>query len=143
MAQVCNDTNTMSLINPQGFKLSIYKQNVEQAIKSYERRLNQIVWRALSQEEKEKLESNKPIMYLENKEALNQALERLNWPISLQELSMLEDEILAGKMYIQQAMELEEVIKKEHERRTQIENQELSLWITSQMWNTPGTQHSG
>ncbi|XP_014647134.1 PREDICTED: von Willebrand factor A domain-containing protein 3B [Ceratotherium simum simum] len=114
LAHVCNDTNKMTLINPQGVKLNIYKQKVEQAIKSYERRLNKIVWRALSQEEKEKLDANKPIRYLENKAALNKALERLNWPISLKELSMLENEILAGKMYVQQAMELQEAAKKEN-----------------------------
>ncbi|XP_060464027.2 von Willebrand factor A domain-containing protein 3B isoform X2 [Panthera onca] len=114
LAHVCNDTNKMMLINPQGVKLNIYKQKVEQAIKSYEKRLNKIVWQALSQEEKEKLDAYKPMRYLENKAALNGALERLNWPISLKELSMLENEILAGKMYIQQAMELQEAAKKEN-----------------------------
>ncbi|XP_036912725.1 von Willebrand factor A domain-containing protein 3B isoform X2 [Sturnira hondurensis] len=114
LAHVCNDTNRMTLINPQGVKLNIYKQNVEQAIKSYEKRLNKIVWRALSQEEKEKLDANKPMRYLENKAALNEALERLNWPISLKELSLLENEILAGKMYVQQAMELQEAARKEN-----------------------------
>ncbi|KAM9211762.1 LOW QUALITY PROTEIN: von Willebrand factor A domain-containing protein 3B [Dugong dugon] len=114
LACVCNGTNKMTLINPQGVKLDIYKQKVEQAIRSYERRLNKIVWRALSQEEKEKLDADKPMRYLENKAALNEALERLNWPISLKELSLLENEILAGKMYIQQAMELQEAAKKEN-----------------------------
>ncbi|XP_006900778.1 PREDICTED: von Willebrand factor A domain-containing protein 3B-like [Elephantulus edwardii] len=114
MAHTCNDTNKMKLINPQGLKLNIYKQKVEQAIKSYEKRLNKIVWQALSQEEKEKLDANKPIKYLENKATLNEALERLNWPISLKELSLLENEILAGKHYIQQAMELQEATKKEN-----------------------------
>lgn len=52
------------------------------------------------------------MQYLENKAALNKALERLNWPISLKELSILENEILAGKMYIKQAMELQEAAKK-------------------------------
>lgn len=52
--------------------------------------------------------------YLENKAALNKALERLNWPISLKELSVLENEILAGKMYVQQAIELQEAAKKEN-----------------------------
>ncbi|KAM9584851.1 von Willebrand factor A domain-containing protein 3B [Trichechus inunguis] len=114
LARVCNGTNKMTLINPQGVKLDIYKQKVEQAIRSYERRLNKIVWRALSPEEKEKLDADKPMRYLENKVALNEALERLNWPISLKELSLLENEILAGKMYIQQAMELQEAAKKEN-----------------------------
>ncbi|XP_030884589.1 von Willebrand factor A domain-containing protein 3B [Leptonychotes weddellii] len=124
LAHVCNTTNKMTLINPQGVKLNIYKQKVEQAIKSYEKRLNKIVWRALSQEEKEKLDAYKPMRYLENKAALNRALERLNWPISLKELSMLENEILAGKMYIQQAMELQEAAKKEnHVSKSQGEQQ--------------------
>uniref|UniRef100_F7GIX2 von Willebrand factor A domain containing 3B n=1 Tax=Callithrix jacchus TaxID=9483 RepID=F7GIX2_CALJA len=125
VAHVCNDTNKMTLINPQGVKLNIYKQKVEQAIQSYERRLNKIVWRALSQEEKEKLDANKPIRYLENKTVLNQALQRLNWPISLKELSMLENEILTGKMYIQQAMELQEAAKKNYANKAPGEQQKL------------------
>uniref|UniRef100_A0A286XZG0 Uncharacterized protein n=1 Tax=Cavia porcellus TaxID=10141 RepID=A0A286XZG0_CAVPO len=112
LAHVCKDTNKMTFINPQGVKLNLYKQKVEQAIKSYEKRLNKIVWQALSQEEKEKLDAVKPIQYLENKSALNKALERSNWPISLEELSLLENEILAGKMYIHQAMELQEASKR-------------------------------
>ncbi|XP_065783522.1 von Willebrand factor A domain-containing protein 3B isoform X2 [Muntiacus reevesi] len=124
LAHVCNDTNKMTLINPQGVKLDIYKQKVEQAIKSYEKRLNKIVWRALSPEEKKKLDANKPMQYLENKAALNEALERLNWPISLKELSLLENEILAGKMYVQQAMELQEAIKKENYVSKALEEQQ-------------------
>ncbi|XP_047378756.1 von Willebrand factor A domain-containing protein 3B isoform X2 [Sciurus carolinensis] len=123
LAHVCNDTNKMTLVNPQGVRLGVYKQNVEQAIRSYEKRLNKIVWQALSQEEKEKLDANKPIRYLENKTALNKALERLNWPISLKELSMLENEILAGKMYIQQAMELQEAAKKSCVSKALVEQQ--------------------
>ncbi|XP_060269935.1 von Willebrand factor A domain-containing protein 3B isoform X8 [Ovis aries] len=124
LAHVCNDTNKMTLINPQGVKLNIYKQKVEQAIKSYEKRLNKIVWRALSPEEKKKLDANKPMRYLENKAALNEALERLNWPISLKELSLLENEILAGKMYVQQAMELQEAVKKENYVSKALEEQQ-------------------
>ncbi|KAM4867024.1 von Willebrand factor A domain-containing protein 3B isoform 3-T3 [Thomomys bottae] len=127
LAHVCSDTNKMTFINPQGVKLNSYKQKVEQAIKSYEKRLNKIVWQALSQEEKEKLDAVKPIRYLENKTALNQALERLNWPISLKELSMLENEILAGKMYIQQAMELQEAAKKNYMNKALEEQQKSQV----------------
>ncbi|XP_058523544.1 von Willebrand factor A domain-containing protein 3B isoform X3 [Ochotona princeps] len=106
LAHVCNDTNKMTFINPQGVKFNLYKQKVERAIKSYE-----------------KLDADRPIRYLENKAALNQALERLNWPLSLKELSMLENEILAGKMYIQQAMEFQEAAKKNYVNKTLIEQQ--------------------
>ncbi|XP_003799336.1 von Willebrand factor A domain-containing protein 3B [Otolemur garnettii] len=125
LAHVSSDTNNMMLINPKGIKLSVYKRKVEQAIKSYEKRLNKIVWRALSEEEKEKLDANKPIRYLENKTVLNQALERLNWPISVKELSMLENEILAGKMYIHQAMELQEAARKNYVNKALAEPQKL------------------
>uniref|UniRef100_A0A2K6G3Z6 von Willebrand factor A domain containing 3B n=1 Tax=Propithecus coquereli TaxID=379532 RepID=A0A2K6G3Z6_PROCO len=125
LAHVCSDTNKMTFINPHGVKLNIYKQKVEQAIKSYEKRLNKIVWRALSPEEKERLDANKPMQYLENKTVLNQALERLNWPISLKELLMLENEILTGKMYIHQAMELQEAAKKNYLNKALEEQQKL------------------
>ncbi|XP_076413597.1 von Willebrand factor A domain-containing protein 3B isoform X2 [Peromyscus maniculatus bairdii] len=125
LAHACSDTNKMVLINPHGVKLNIYKQNVEQAIKSYEKRLNKIVWQALSQEEKEKLDAIKPIQYLEHKAVLNKALERLNWPISLKELSLLENEILVGKMYIQQAMELQEAARKNCVSKALEEEQKL------------------
>lgn len=78
-----------------------------------------------------RLDANKPMRYLENKAALNEALERLNWPISLKELSMLENEILAGKMYIQQAMELQEATMKEDSvsrAPAEVGTVEVSLW---------------
>nr|XP_020141856.1 von Willebrand factor A domain-containing protein 3B isoform X2 [Microcebus murinus] len=117
LAHVCSDTNKMTLINPHGVKLNIYKQKVEKAIKSYEKRLNKIVWQALSPEEKQRLDADKPMQYLENKTVLNQALQRSNWPISLKELSILENEILTGKMYIHQAMELQEAAKKNYSNK--------------------------
>ncbi|XP_008590813.1 PREDICTED: von Willebrand factor A domain-containing protein 3B-like, partial [Galeopterus variegatus] len=132
LAHVCNNTNKMALVNPQGVQLNIYREKVEQAIKSYEKRLNKIVWRALSQEEKEKLDANKPIQYLQNKAALNQALERLNWPISLKELSTLENEILAGKKYIHQAMELQEAAKKNYVNKAAGEIDVFGGYIISQ-----------
>ncbi|XP_076771174.1 von Willebrand factor A domain-containing protein 3B isoform X3 [Arvicanthis niloticus] len=130
LAHVCNNSSKMIVINPHGVNLNIYKQNVEQAIKSYEKRLDKIVWQALSEEEKEKLDAIKPIQYLENKAVLNEALERLNWPISLKDLSMLENEILVGKMYIQQAMGLQEAARKNYQSRILQEHQKLQGYPT-------------
>lgn len=79
--------------------------------------------------------------YLENKAALNEALERLNWPISLKELSLLENEILAGKMYVQQAMELQEAVKKENYVSKALE--EVRTWwglcLLPHLWSEPLT----
>uniref|UniRef100_A0A8C4VM80 Uncharacterized protein n=1 Tax=Gopherus evgoodei TaxID=1825980 RepID=A0A8C4VM80_9SAUR len=102
--------------NPQAVNLGAYKEKLEQALKSYERRLNLIIWRALSQEERDKFEQEEPVSYMEHKEALLQALENLGWPVSYDDVTLLEDEILAGLTYIQQASDLQEATKKEIQR---------------------------
>ncbi|CAM5078178.1 unnamed protein product [Natator depressus] len=116
LAHVSNDKKRITLINPQAVNLDAYKEKLEQAIKSYERRLNLIVWRALSQEERDKFEQEEPVSYMEHKEALLQALENLGWPVSYDDVTLLEDEILAGLTYIQQASDLQEAAKKEIQR---------------------------
>lgn len=55
-----------------------------------------------------RFDSDVPVSYLENKEALLQALDRLGWPVSAEDVMLLEDEIVAGKTYLQQATDLQE-----------------------------------
>lgn len=123
LAHVSGNKKLITLINPQAVNLSEYKEKLEQAIKSSERRLNLVVWRALSQEERDKFDSDVPVSYLENKEALLQALDRLGWPISPEDVMLLEDEILAGKTYLQQATDLQEASK--NISKAQSNNEEL------------------
>ncbi|XP_053311966.1 von Willebrand factor A domain-containing protein 3B [Spea bombifrons] len=111
LAHINGNRKLITLINPQAVNLSEYKQKLARAIGYYERRLNLVIWRALSQEERDKFESDTPISYLENKEALLQALDRLGWPIPLDDVMLLEEEIEAGKRYLQQASDLQEAIK--------------------------------
>ncbi|KAM4795957.1 von Willebrand factor A domain-containing protein 3B [Rhinophrynus dorsalis] len=111
LAHVSGNKKLITLINPQAVNLGEYKQKLGKAIKNYERRLNLVIWRALSQEERDKFESDIPISYSENKEALLQALDRLGWPISAEDITLLEDEIDAGKTYLQQASDLQEATK--------------------------------
>ncbi|XP_066435302.1 von Willebrand factor A domain-containing protein 3B isoform X2 [Eleutherodactylus coqui] len=112
LAHVSGNRKLITLINPQAVNLSDYKEKLGRAIKSYERRLNLIVWRALPQEERDNFNSDVPISYLDNKEALLQALDRLGWPISPEDVMLLEDEIQAGKTYLQQALDLQEATNK-------------------------------
>ncbi|XP_054831013.1 von Willebrand factor A domain-containing protein 3B [Eublepharis macularius] len=115
-AHVSNDMKCVTLINPQAVDLDAYKKKLQEAIKEYERRLDLIVWRALSQEEKDKYVQDHPVSYLENKESLLQALEQLNWPITYEDVKLLEDELLTGLSYIDQASELQEASKEEARR---------------------------
>ncbi|XP_075348041.1 von Willebrand factor A domain-containing protein 3B [Mycteria americana] len=119
LAHLGNDKKHITLINPQAVNLDAYKEKLEQAIKSYERRLNLVIWRALSQEERDKFKEDGPVQYMQHKEALLEALENLGWPISYEDVILLEDEILAALTYIQQASDLQEAVKKETEKSSE------------------------
>ncbi|XP_009977126.1 PREDICTED: von Willebrand factor A domain-containing protein 3B [Tauraco erythrolophus] len=119
LAHVSNDKKRITLINPQAVNLDAYKEKLEEAIKSYERRLNLIIWRALSQEERDKFKKDGPVQYMQHKEALLEALENLGWPISYEDVILLEDEILAALTYAQQASDLQEAVKKETEKSSE------------------------
>uniref|UniRef100_A0A8B9N7C8 Uncharacterized protein n=1 Tax=Accipiter nisus TaxID=211598 RepID=A0A8B9N7C8_9AVES len=116
LAHVSKDKKWITLINPQVVNLDTYKEKLEQAIKSYERRLNLVIWRALSQEERDKFKEDGPVQYMQHREALLEALANLGWPISYEDVILLEDEILAALTYIQQVSDLQEAVKKETEK---------------------------
>ncbi|XP_067889388.1 von Willebrand factor A domain-containing protein 3B-like isoform X2 [Heterodontus francisci] len=111
LAHVSNSKMQITLINPLGVNLENYKQRLFQAIQSYEKRLNLVIWRALSQEERDKFSSDKPISFADNKEALLQALDRMGWPIPQEDVTLLEDEIQTGYSYEQQASDLQKAAK--------------------------------
>ncbi|XP_026563275.1 von Willebrand factor A domain-containing protein 3B [Pseudonaja textilis] len=112
-AHVSNDKKCVTLLNPQAVDLDAYRKKVQEAIKIYERRLDQIVWKALPQKEKEKFEQDQPVSYVDRKESLLEALANAKWPIASQELVMLEDEIITALTYLQQASDLEIASKEE------------------------------
>ncbi|MBN3299629.1 VWA3B protein, partial [Amia calva] len=112
LAHVSNSKRHLTLINPQAVNLDAYRKKLEHALKSYERRLNLIVWRALSQEERDKFGSEKPLPFGEHKEALLQALDRLGWPVAQEDVSLLEDEIDNAQSFLQQAEDLQKAVGK-------------------------------
>ncbi|OCT95321.1 von Willebrand factor A domain-containing protein 3B [Xenopus laevis] len=111
LAHISGDRKHVLLVNPQAVNLEEYQQKLEKAVSIYERRLNLVIWRALSQEERDKFQSDIPVSYMENKEALLQALDRLGWPITSEDVTLLEDEINTAKMYFNQTCLLQEAIK--------------------------------
>ncbi|GAB0178874.1 von Willebrand factor A domain-containing protein 3B [Grus japonensis] len=66
-----------------------------------------------------KFKEDGPVQYMQHKEALLEALENLGWPISYEDIILLEDEILAALTYIQQASDLQEAVKKETEKSSE------------------------
>ncbi|XP_039196592.1 von Willebrand factor A domain-containing protein 3B isoform X3 [Crotalus tigris] len=115
-AHVSSDKKCVTLLNPQAVDLDAYRKKVQEAITTYERRLDQIVWKALPQKEKEKFEQDQPVSYVEHKESLLEALANANWPVANEDLVMLEDEILTALTYLQQASDLQVASKEEPQR---------------------------
>ncbi|KAM6448180.1 von Willebrand factor A domain-containing protein 3B [Liasis olivaceus] len=115
-AHVSSDKKCVTLLNPQALDLAIYKKKLQEVIKTYERRLDQLIWRALPQEEKEKFGQDRPVSYVEHKESLLEALANSNWPVANEDIVLLEDEILTGLSYLQQATELQITSKEEPQR---------------------------
>ncbi|XP_007501135.2 von Willebrand factor A domain-containing protein 3B isoform X2 [Monodelphis domestica] len=120
LKHVGNGTKQMILINPLSVNFKTYIQNVEQAVKSFKRRLNLLIWKAFSAKERKKLNLQEPVQYLEKKEAIQKALEEANLPISFEDMLLLENEIQAGNTYIKQAVEIQEASKKENPRGDQL-----------------------
>lgn len=60
-----------------------------------------------------------PVQYMQHKEALLEALENLGWPVSYEDVKLLEDEILTALTYIQQASDLQEAVKKETKKSSE------------------------
>uniref|UniRef100_W5MPD8 VWFA domain-containing protein n=1 Tax=Lepisosteus oculatus TaxID=7918 RepID=W5MPD8_LEPOC len=130
-AHVSGSKQQLTLVNPQAVNLEGYKKKLEHALKSYERRLNLIVWRALTQEERDKFGSEKPVPFKEHKEALLQALDRLGWPIAQEDVSLLEDEIDTGLSLLQQASDLQKAVKAKFKNKVQHEERENQMRNTS------------
>uniref|UniRef100_A0A6I8PIA8 Uncharacterized protein n=1 Tax=Ornithorhynchus anatinus TaxID=9258 RepID=A0A6I8PIA8_ORNAN len=116
VAHVSGDTKQVTLVNPQAVDLRGYRREVLRVVRSCQRRLNLIVWKALSQEERDRFDGEGTVTYLDNREAFLEALERLDWPLPREDVTLLEDEIEAGAAYLRQALDLQEAAGKDQLR---------------------------
>lgn len=57
-----------------------------------------------------------PVSYVEHKESLLEALGNTSWPVAYEDVMLLEDEILLGLTYLQQAIELQQASREEPQR---------------------------
>ncbi|CAH1777455.1 unnamed protein product [Owenia fusiformis] len=101
-----SDKRKIKLVNPNAVDLEGYEERLQGALKSYKKRLNDIVWNALPQEEKDQFNSHRAVDFNDNKLRLLQALDRCGWPITGTDITLLEDEIQQGHKYLQQSRDL-------------------------------------
>nr|XP_006818317.1 PREDICTED: von Willebrand factor A domain-containing protein 3B-like [Saccoglossus kowalevskii] len=98
----------VKLINPHGVNLVGYEERLQDAINDYNKRLDMIVWKALTDEERDKFgsENSGPVSFMDNKLELMQALDRLGWPLREDDILLLQEEIEQAYKYLQQSKDL-------------------------------------
>ncbi|KAI8508392.1 von Willebrand factor type A domain, partial [Branchiostoma belcheri] len=117
-----SSTGKLRLVNPQAVDLVGYEERLQKAVDSYKKRLDMIVWRNLSQEERDQFDSEEAVSFLENRHAMMQALDRLGWPVAQQDILLLEDEIARGQKYLRQSTDLRKAAEKLHRSTTEEED---------------------
>uniref|UniRef100_H2ZCD6 VWFA domain-containing protein n=1 Tax=Ciona savignyi TaxID=51511 RepID=H2ZCD6_CIOSA len=113
------------LVNPAAVDLPGYDTRLQAVIVEYKTRLDLMVWRKLSQEEREKFE-NGPVSYFENTDSIRQAFDRMGWPLEEKDIQLLVDEIHLGERYLQQSTDLQNTAKKSSPQRVQFESRKSS-----------------
>ncbi|KAF7253201.1 von Willebrand factor A domain-containing protein 3B [Varanus komodoensis] len=143
-AHVSNDKKFVTLINPQAAPQSNYlesiatrgKREVKAAVEvsghhperngptaalKHETALGQSVFSERLARKSSvifvlRFKHDKPVSYVDHKESLLQGLENAGWPITYDEVMLLEDEILTGLTYLHQATELQAASREEAQR---------------------------
>ncbi|XP_071510905.1 von Willebrand factor A domain-containing protein 3B-like [Diadema antillarum] len=110
LAHVTGHKQEINLINPGAVDLKAYEDKVKAALNLYRRRLDMIVWHALSDEDKEHLE---PDSFLDNRQEYMEALERLGWPVTEKDIVLLEEEIEKGERYLKKSEMLRRHIREQ------------------------------
>ncbi|XP_046893175.1 von Willebrand factor A domain-containing protein 3B-like isoform X2 [Hypomesus transpacificus] len=121
----------LAVINPLALNLEGYKIKLQKVLSAYERRLNRTVWRCLTQEEKDQFGGVEPVSFRVHRSPLLEALERLGWPLALEDVTLLEEEIHMGVSFLQQASDLQRAAQ---ERRSHHANARRD---TNSSSNTP------
>ncbi|KAL3878601.1 hypothetical protein ACJMK2_030937 [Sinanodonta woodiana] len=100
----------IKLINPNGINLQEYELKVGQAVELYKSRLDNMVWDALPQNVKTEEYDNKgPVSFENNRGFIMKTLEESGWPVKLEDIKLLEEEIERGEKFIQQSKDLRKV----------------------------------
>jgi len=90
-----------------------YEEKLENQIKVYEKYLYEKIWNCLTTNERQNLELQYPIeMNNEsNRDKLMSALEYAEWPVSKQDIELIEYQIYLAKIFLQQSKDLHDYLK--------------------------------
>ncbi|XP_038055504.1 von Willebrand factor A domain-containing protein 3B-like [Patiria miniata] len=111
LAHVTDNKQEISLVNPYGINLKAYDEKLERAISGFNKRLDRIVWEALTPEEQDQFDCEGPISFLDNRKDCLDALDRLGWPLPEKDILLLEDEIEMGNRYLRHSHAIQRALK--------------------------------
>ena len=97
--------NEIHLVNPAAVDLKSYESRLTEMIQTYYRKLDFHIWQRLPYMEKQGY-SNIPPNWETDRGAILESLQRCNWPVTRQELQLIDDEIELGKKFLQQSIDL-------------------------------------
>ncbi|EDV24931.1 uncharacterized protein TRIADDRAFT_56355 [Trichoplax adhaerens] len=126
--------NELKLINPLGVDLDGYEKRLLNAIDLYERKLNGLVWEAIDDTERSNYQdyhSDDPPSFGEYRESMMVALQRLEFPVSLEDIELLEEEIRQANIYLQQAKDLKLIAAKNSKSKDHDQNTKRPVKVSA------------
>ncbi|KAJ8028013.1 von Willebrand factor A domain-containing protein 3B [Holothuria leucospilota] len=118
IAHVTNNKQEVNLINPGAVDLVSYEEKLQDAIKLYNKRLDQVAWNALTPEERNRFGSDEPVSFQENRKDYLLSLEQLGWPVSEKDIILLEEEVEKAERFLFQSKSLRQASGKSRDNST-------------------------
>ncbi len=105
-------TVQFKLLNPVVMNFRKYEEKLENQMKIYEKYLADKIWNSLTTNERQNLELNYPFeMNESNRDKLLSALEYAEWPVSKQDIELIEYQIYLAKIFMQQSKDLHDYLR--------------------------------
>ena len=97
--------NEIHLVNPAAVDLKAYESQLTETIQSYYEKLDRCIWDSFPSSEREGYNNIAP-NWETDRLAILESLQRCNWPISREDIRLVDDEIELGKKFLQQSIDL-------------------------------------
>ena len=97
--------NEIHLVNPAAVDLKSYEDKLTQTIQTFYRKLDWYIWQRLPNMERQGY-SNIPPNWETDRGVILESLQRCNWPVTREEIQLIDDEIELGKKFLQQSIDL-------------------------------------
>ncbi|EDO28327.1 predicted protein [Nematostella vectensis] len=125
-----SNRDEVQLVNPQAVNLKAYEIKLQSAIDLLTRKLDELVYFGLSDQERVKYPEEKVPSFLQHRESMMKDLEEQEWQVPQEDILALEREISQANTFMQQSMDLRttseqaarEIAEQQKRAREEMEN---------------------